>query len=200
MLSGSAEPLDLDVQAIIAEDLSPDAQSRILAQVARDELAAAEATNRVALGYVPGHTTTVDGAAGADESRVRPDGEIVYAFDLVQDLFAWIAHELESFAPVRSGRYLHAFLFFVDGVLASLDGEAPEGREFVFMSAVPYAGKIEGEHRAPESPQAPNGVFEAVAVLAQHAFPGADVAFSYRSPFTPITGVKDTPAITIRLG
>jgi hypothetical protein len=200
MLSGSIEPLDLDVQAIIEEELSPAARSRVLAQAARDELAATEATNQAALGYEPRHTTMVDGAIGADESRVRPDGEIVYTFDLVQDLFAWIAGELASFAPVRSGRYLLAFLFFVDGALASLEGEVPDGHEYVFMSAVPYAGKIEGEHRPPESEQAPNGVFEAIAALAQLAFPGVDIAFSYRPPLGPIIGVTDTPAITIRLG
>jgi len=200
MLSGRIDPIDLDVQAIIAEELSPAARSRMLAEAARAELKAAEDANAQALGYVPKHTTLVDGVAGADESRVRPDGEIVYTFDLGRDIFAWIARELSAFAPVRTGQYLHSFLFFVDGVLATLDEEIPEGKEFVFMSAVPYAGKIEGEHRAPESEQAPNGVFEAVAALAQIAFPGADIGFSYRSPFAPVEGVADTPAITIRVG
>jgi len=200
MFSGQIDPIELDIQAIISEELSPAAHSRVLAETARAELVAAETTNAQALGYVPKHVTTVDGAVGADERRVRPDGEIVYTFDLASDIFAWIAGELGTFAPVLTGRYLHSFLFFVDGVLTALDEEIPEGREFAFMSAVPYAGKIEGEHRQPESEQAPNGVFEAVAALAQLAFPSADIGFSYRAPFAPVEGVADTPAITVRLG
>ncbi|WP_316234665.1 hypothetical protein [Bradyrhizobium sp. SZCCHNR1020] len=200
MFSGTIDPIDLDIQAIIAEDLSPRARSAALAEAARAELKAAEDTNAAALGYVPRHSTVVDGAAGADESQVRPDGEIVYSFDLGRSIFGWIAGELASFAPVLTGQYLHSFLFFVDGVLTALDGEIPDGHEYVFMSAVPYAGKIEGEHRAPESEQAPNGVFEAVATLAQLAFPGADIGFSYRAPFAGAAARTDTPAITVRLG
>src|SRR4029077_5670761 len=120
-----------------------------------------------ALGFVPQHTVAVDGVAGASEDRVRPDGEIVYTFDLMPDVFAWIAAELEAFAPVRSGRFKHSFAFFVDGIAADPAGEIPEGREFVFLSSVPYASKIEGERMPPESRQAPNGVFEAVAALAR---------------------------------
>jgi hypothetical protein len=200
MLSGRIDPIDLDIQAIFDEELTPAARSRVLAQAGREELARAEAINARALGAKPDHTTAVDGVVGASEDRVRPDGTILYEFRLQRGLLSWIAAELAAFAPVLSGRFAHSFLFFVDGVLATLDEEIPEGREFVFMSAAPYAGKIEGEHRAPESDQAPHGVFEAVAALAQLAFPRADIGFSYRSPFAPVEGVADTPAITIRVG
>ncbi|XUM25117.1 hypothetical protein ACRAVF_33830 (plasmid) [Bradyrhizobium oligotrophicum S58] len=203
MLFGSIDPIDLDVQAIIAEELSPAAQSRALAAAARQELARAEEINRRALGRVPEHTISVDGIAGASENQVRPDGEIVYTFQLSRDLFAWIAGELKAFAPVLTGRFVESFLFFVDGVLTELsdDAEISEGDEFVFMSGLPYAGKIEGENRVPESPQAPNGVFEAVAALAQQRFPQAEIAFGYRAPFAAATsGQADTPAITIKRG
>ena len=201
MLRGSIEGGDLDLIALLAEDLGPAARSAALADVARDQLAAAEAANAAALGFVPKHVTEVDGVAGASEDRVRPDGEIVYTFDLLPNLFAWIAAALAEFAPVLTGAFRHSFLVFVDGVLTDLDGEVPEGREFVFMSSVPYAGKIEGEHRQPESPQAPNGVFEAVTALARLEFPGADIAFSYRPPFGALAReIADTPAITVTLG
>ncbi|WP_316172414.1 hypothetical protein [Bradyrhizobium sp. SZCCHNRI2049] len=201
MLAGRIDPIDLDVQAIIDDELSPQARSRVLAQAAREELARAEDINARVLGGKPEHTTTVDGVAGASEERVRPDGTIVYEFNLQRGLFAWIAAELEAFAPVLSGLFAHSFLFFVDGVLTELADEVPEGEEYVFMSSVPYAGKIEGENRAPESAQAPNGVFEAVATLAQRQFPGAEIAFSYRQPFAAAaSGQPDTPAITIRRG
>jgi hypothetical protein len=66
---------------------------------------------------------------------------------------------------------------------------------------VPYASKIEGERMPPESRQAPNGVFEAVAALARMRFPQLDISFSYREPFGEFAAsIKDTPAITIALG
>jgi hypothetical protein len=117
------------------------------------------------------------------------------------DVFAWIAAELEAFAPVRSGRFKRSFAFFVDGIAADPAGEIPEGREFVFLSSAPYAGKIEGEHEPPESRQAPNGVFEAVAALARMRFPQLDISFSYRAAFSEAAAsIKDTPAIIIALG
>jgi hypothetical protein len=199
MLQGSIDGGDLDLTALFEEDLSPAAQSAALAQFARKQLAEAAKVNADALGFTPPHTTLVDGVAGAAEERVKPNGEIVYTFDLAQDMFAWIAAELSAFAPVLTGRFSRSFEFFVDGVRTDLDHEIPQGREFVFMSIEPYAGKVEGEHKRPESPQAPNGVFEAVAALAALRYPLADIAFAYRTPFFA-SRVKDTPAITIRLG
>jgi hypothetical protein len=201
MLSGGLDSADLDLTALLTDELSPRAQRAALAAFAREQLVEAEKVNRDALGFTPGHTVTVDGIAAASEDAVRPDGTIVYSFDLARDLLGWIAEQLTAFAPVHSGRFRRSFDFLVEGVLADLDRELPQGREFVFMSMVPYAGKIEGEHRRPESRQAPNGVFEAVAVLAQQQFPGTAISFSYRSPFAAAaSGVADTPAITIRLG
>ncbi|WP_052435646.1 hypothetical protein [Bradyrhizobium japonicum] len=201
MLSGSIDPIDLDFQALIDEDLSPKAQSRALAGFARDQLTDAEKINAQALGFTPQHHVRVDGADGVSEDQVRPDGEIVYTFDLHSDVLTWIMEQLGQFAPVLSGRFRHSFELFVDGVLADLAGEMPEGREFVFLSSVPYAGKIEGEHKAPESSQAPDGVFEAVAALARLRFPQVDIAFAYIAPLAG-SGVSqpDTPAITINAG
>lgn len=202
MLSGTIDPIDLDIHALIAEDLSSAAQSRALAAFAREQIVEAESINEQALGFVPAHHVEVDGAEGISEDRVRPNGEIVYTFDLHADLLTWIMEQLEQFAPVLSGRFRHSFELFVDGVLADLaQGPPPEGRQFVFLSSAPYAGKIEGEHKAPESGQAPDGVFEAVATLARLHFPGIDIAFSYIAPLAG-SGVSrpDTPAITITAG
>lgn len=106
--------------------------------------------------------------------------------------------ELRHFAPVLSGLFKQSFELFVDGVLADLDHEIPEGREFVFMSPLAYAGKIEGESNAPESEQAPDGVFEAVAALARVRFPELNVAFSYIAPLAGSGSTRpDTPAITV---
>jgi hypothetical protein len=198
MLSGAIEPLEIDFQALINEELSPKAQSKALADFARDQLAEAENINARALGFVPAHHVTVDGATDVSEDRVRPNGEIVYTFDLHADALAWIIDALQQFAPVLSGRFKASFELFVDGVLADLNSEIPEGRQFIFMSPLPYAGKIEGENKAPESEQAPDGVFEAVAALARLRFPELDIAFSYIAPLAGSGSSRpDTPAITI---
>jgi hypothetical protein len=201
MITATIEGGDLDITALLEEDLSPAALSAELAAFAREQLAEAEKINADALGFTPQHTVAVDGVAGAPEDRVRPNGVIVYTFDLMPDVFGWIAAELYAFAPVRSGRFRRSFAFFVDGILTDVTGEISKGREFVFLSSVPYAGKIEGEHKPPESRQAPSGVFEAVAALARMRYPQLDISFSYRAPFGSLAAsIKATPAITIKLG
>jgi hypothetical protein len=102
MFEGSVEPLDLDFAVLIADEFSPAARSARIADFAREQLAAAQATNAAALGFVPAHQTVVDGAAGISEDHVRPDGVIVYTFELLGELFAWISEQLRAHAPVRS--------------------------------------------------------------------------------------------------
>lgn len=198
MLSGTIEG-DIDFAALFDEELSPRARSAALAGFAREQLADAERINAAALGFRPAHVTIVDGIERGSEDNVKPNGSIVYEFNLMTDVFSWVAEQLHAFAPVLSGRFKTSFEFFVDGALSSLEADLSAGREFVFMSAVPYAGKIEGEHRAPESGQAPHGVFEAIATLARMRFPQVDIAFAYLRPFIA-SSVSDTPAIVIKAG
>lgn len=185
LLDGSIEPLDLDFQVLIAEEFSTAARSARLADFAREQLADAQAVNRSALGFVPPHVTVVDGLAGASEDRVRPDGVIVYSFELLGDLFGWILGQLRAHAPVRSGAFRDSLQLFADGVLVDPGaGEIPPAKEYVFLSPLPYARKIEGSGaRGPESRQAPDGVFEAVAALAAQRFGNqAQIRFSFRAP------------------
>lgn len=201
MLSGSIEPIAIDIHALIDNELSPKAQSRALADFAREQLGEAENVNATALGFVPAHHVQVDGANDVSEDGVKPDGLIVYTFDLHADALIWIIDELRLFAPILSGRFKQSFELFVDGLLADLEQEIPEGRQFIFMSSLAYAGKIEGENKAPESDQAPDGVFEAVAALARLRFPELDIAFSYIAPLAGSGSTRpDTPAITILAG
>ena len=179
MLDGGFDALDLDFEVIIREEFSPAARSRALASFARDQLAAAQAVNQAALGFVPRHLTLVDGAVGADEDRVRPDGVISYEFELLGDLFAFVAEQLREHAPVRSGAFRDSFEFYADGELADPAGEPVAAKEYVFLSPLPYAHKLElGASR-----QAPDGVFEAVASLAAQRFGNqALIRFVYRAP------------------
>jgi hypothetical protein len=199
VFEGTIGPIDLDIAAITNEEFSPKARSAALAEFARETLADAEKQNTGALGAPPSHTTKVDGSLGADEGRVRPDGTIEYGFNLLPDIFGWIANMLEQFAPVLSGAFKASFELFADGAVIDPDGEIPQASEFVFESTVAYASKIEGESGPPESRQAPNGVFEAVATLAQSNFPAVNIAFSYRQPLGGESSHL-TPAITITLG
>lgn len=199
------DPLEKDIDLIFREDLSPEARSATLAEFARQTLSEAEKTNTEALGHLPPHQTFVDGREGAAEESVRPDGAIAYEFNILEDLFAWIGEQLVTHAPRLTGRFAESFRFFADGAEISWAEPAPLAEEYVFLNVQPYARKIESG----ESPQAPDGVFQAVAVLAQRRFGNvARVSFAYR---TPIEGEglvggkhgdrsnKRTPAIIIRL-
>jgi hypothetical protein len=182
-----------DLVRIVEEDISAVPTRKRIAAVARESLAEFKAQNRRALGRTPAHSTTVDGALGASEDRVRFGGEIVYEFDLVEEAFAWIADALERHSPVlsegrdpdRSVAYAKSHEFTADGVVADPRGQVPQAREWMFRNTTPYARKIERGM----SPQAPEGVYDAVAVLAAERFPRLSIRVRY---------VDDQPAIVIR--
>lgn len=186
MFSGSIEPIDIDVAAIIKEDLSPEARSQALADFARAALSDAEVIDAAATGSKPTHTTVVDGSEGASEDRVRPDGTILYRFNILPDIFGWILEQLEANSPVGSGRDPHIGLYkashalFADGVEIDPSQPIPPAQEYVFVNVTEYARKIEEG----ESSQASAGVYEAVATLANLKFGDmAAIKFSYRAPF-----------------
>jgi hypothetical protein len=172
------EPLDRDVQAIIDEDLSPRGRSLALAAFAREELAKAQAQNRSALARTPAHETFVDGRAGAVIDTVKPDGTVVFEFELIEEVLTFVAELLVTHSPVREGVYAASHVLLADGIEV-LEGErAPVAREYIFLNAQPYARKIERGL----SPQAPDGVYEGVAAIAAARFGNvARIRFGYRS-------------------
>jgi hypothetical protein len=183
MFDGTIDPIDLDIVAIVNESFSPAARSAALAQFARDALGEAQAQNKDALGFVPDHTTTVDGAEGAREEGVRPDGVIAYAFQLVDELLAWIREQLEANSPVgqdaHSGLYKTSHVLFADGQEIAPGDTVPPATTYVFLNRQPYARPIERG----ESGQAPSGVYEAVAVMAQQRFGNqGKISFGFISP------------------
>jgi hypothetical protein len=176
-LKTKLKPIDSDIEVLLAETLSPEARSKALAAFARKELKAAQEFNAAALGYTPTHTTAVDGRMGASEDSVKPDGRILYEFDLLNGVFAWIGEQLVKHAPFKSGRFMRSFLFFADDQVVAPGAALPEAHEYVFISTVPYARKLERGY----SDQAPDGVFEVVAKLAKNRYKGeATIRFSYR--------------------
>ncbi|WP_299808726.1 hypothetical protein [Tardiphaga sp.] len=176
----------MDIKAIIAEDLSPAARSAALATAAREALAGAEKIDADALGYTPAHSTKVDGLVGADESKVRPNGTIEYGFNLLPDVFGWIYDQLVANSPVGSGndphigQYKASHALFADGVQIDPHEKIPVADEYVFVNLTEYSRRIEDG----DSSQAVNGVYEAVATLADLKFGDmAAIKFSYRAPF-----------------
>jgi hypothetical protein len=187
------EPIARDIQAIVRENLSPAAKSRVLAQFARETINEAKEINRRALGEVPPYETFVDGRRSEAFERVRPDGVIVAEFDLISNLLGFVSEQLWIHSPVKTGRYRKSHRIFADGALVGEVANntralaAPGGRwtsgmvdarEWVFVSVVSYARRLERGW----SRQAPDGVYQAVAALARRRFGRlARVQFTYRA-------------------
>lgn len=189
------EPIDRDLEVIFKDDLSPKARSQALASFAKEQLVEAQRVNRAAIGRVPRHETIVDGRRGAKEGDVRPDGTIVYDFELLQDVFRWIADMLERNSPKRTGRYARSHVFFADGIEADPAKPPEDAEDFVFASTVAYARKIErGLSR-----QAPDGVYQGVASLAARRFGNlARIRFTYVSLAGKSKGDRQ-PAISVKI-
>lgn len=198
------EPIDQDIALIIREDLSPQARSKFVAQYGRQAIGEARQGNARILGRDPRYTVKVDGREGAALESVKPDGEIFAEFELFNDLLRWIDQQLTIHSPKKSGRYLKSHTLFADGVETEPATMLPAADEFVFISTVPYARKIERG----ASSQAPDGVYQVVATLAQRRFGNvARITFAYR---TAIGGAfiggrvgnrskERNPAIIVRL-
>lgn len=208
MALSRVEPLEKDIELLIKQDLSPEARSEVLAEFAISSREEAQVTNTHALGRRPDHETFVDGRAGASERAVRPDGMIVYEFDLIEDMFAWVDEQLRTHSPVGSrrdkhpGLYRRSHVFFADGVEANPLAAPPGVEVATFVNSVPYARRIEAGH----SPQQPDGVYEVVTALASRRYGNiARVQFGYRAAIggsiaTGVAGNKSAgrfPAIII---
>jgi len=137
---------------------------------------------------VPDHTTTVDGRREAAPESVRPDGVIVFEFELVLEALSWIARELRQYSPTRSGHYAGSHILLADGIEVDA-GNPPPAHSYEFVPTVLYAGKIERGL----SSQAPDGVYQVVAALAARRFGNqARVDFTYAS-----VGGQRQPAIVV---
>ena len=149
----------------------------------------------------------VDNREGAPLTSVKPDGVIRAEFQLVNEALAWINTQLQMHSPVLTGRYAKSHELFADGVDTENPNAAPPAEEYVFLNIQPYARKIEDKRGHCRS-QAPDGVYQAVATLAQRRFGNvAKITFSYRTAIGgEIIGGKAgdrselrNPAIIVRL-
>jgi len=188
-LSARVQPISREFELFLKEDLGPKGRSAMLAAFAAETIEEAKQQNKQALGSVPPYEVFVDGQKGAALTSVKPDGVIRAEFKLVNEALAWIYEQLQIHSPVLTGRYASSHELFADGAEIGNPSAPPPAEEYVFMNTQPYARKIEGYrglagvvHRAPSSPQAPDGVYQAVATLAKRRFGNlAKIEFSYRT-------------------
>lgn len=175
------DPLERDVRLIVDELLSPDAQAGMLRAGAQEALEGAQKVNEQALGYVPEHDTFVDGRRTDNLQAVRDKSTIIFEFHLLLDVIQWVDEQLIIHSPVgdtpKSPEYSKSHTWFADGV--EMDpANPPPAEQYIVLSTVPYARKIERGL----SPQAPDGVYQGVAADAVRRFGNiAYVGFAYAS-------------------
>lgn len=182
------EPIERDIDLILKQELSSEARQKRLVAFARERRAEADAVNVRAFGYLPRAEIFVDGVRDVPLERVSADGVVVFQFDLLGEMLAWIDFMLLMHSPVKSGRYKRSHLLFMDGVVVDPSDRHLEGRVFTYTNTQPYARKIEGDAgtgKPPLSKQAPDGVFQAVAALGQQRFGNIG---RFRFTYTSIVG------------
>jgi hypothetical protein len=179
-ISARVQSIDRDIDLMLNASLSPAAQSAVFAEFAGEQIEQAKATNKSVLGRIPRYTVSVDGREGAALASVKPNGVVVVEFELLNDTLAWIADQLITHSPVVTGKYQKSHSLFADGIEIEIGAVIPPAEEYVFINTQPYARKIE----LGSSSQAPQGVYQVVAVLARRRFGNiAKISFAYRAPF-----------------
>lgn len=165
--------------------------AQVMAQVAREAFAEAQAVNRRALGHEPPFEQLVDGRRNAALESVKPGGKIVFLFAVGAELLTKAVDlAIETFlraAPVGRGKDKHPGLYR-DSLILLVNGAqrdfATEGAAIEFQPAdvvsltdlQPYARRIERGW----SFQAPNGVMEIVAQRTRREFGGVlNIGFSW---------------------
>jgi hypothetical protein len=194
-LKTRVQPISRDLELFLSEQLGLKARSAMLAEFAAETIEEAKAQNKQVLGVVPPYEVYVDGREGAPLASVKPDGVIRAEFELINEALTWIYQQLEKHSPRLTGQYASSHVLFADGTETSVTNPAP-AQEYVFINTTPYARKIEGtKGRPPSSPQAPDGVYQAVATLARKFSNVAKITFSYRT----VADGERNPAIIVRL-
>lgn len=175
-IRAKVQPISRDIELMISELLSPEAQSRHLADFARDARDDALATNLAVLGRETPYESFVDNRPSDDLDAVRPNGTIAFEFELYGEVLEWIGEQLVRNSPVLTGTYANSHMLFSDGNEVTGEGSSGPG-EYTFISTLPYSRKLERGL----SPQAPDGIYQSVAAIANGRFSNlAKITFTYR--------------------
>jgi hypothetical protein len=148
----SAAAFRLATKVFINRNLAPAAIAGRLADYARKDVARLIAEGRAA----PTYRRFVDGVEGAQESAVRPDGEILYQFSYIADVAAFAVAFLRARSPVGPGApksrsapgpYRDAFMIGVNGravPAASFQPRSvPLDAELIIYNRQPYSRKVD---------------------------------------------------------
>lgn len=123
----------------------PGQRSARLAAVARDALAALQASGRAG----PAYTLFVDNRPASSEDSVRGDGtgKILYQFSYIGDAVIFALDFLKARAPSRSGKYRNSFFVGVDGRFVNASAFSPDSvpptAEIIIGNSQPYNRKVD---------------------------------------------------------
>lgn len=162
---GNGAVVARNIRLFADRTLSPAALSAGLAAYARNAR-----DDAIRSGAAPAHWRTyVDGRPDMPEATVRPDGVILYKFNLLGLAAAFAVGYCMSRSPVRSGRYRKAWAVVVDGRPWAADlNEIPDGSTVMIVNPEPYARKIDtGAMRM----SVPPGIVEGARQATQRKFP-----------------------------
>jgi len=172
---GNGASVARSIRLFADRTLSPAALSARLAATAikaRDDL--------VRKGDAAPHwTTRVDGRTGVPETQVRPDGAIMYRFNVLGLAATFALTYCIGRSPVRSGRYRKAWLVAVDGRPWTADlNDIPPAASVMIVNPMPYARKIDvGAMRM----SVPPGIVEGARQVTRRRFPTLDVQRAFVS-------------------
>lgn len=181
MIEARLQPVGRELDLAVRADLAPAMRSQLIAEVARADIDEIDRENDAAVGTDVKYRTFVDGSPNSRLESVNPDhGVIAATWDLGTDVVAMIGDMLRQHSPVGGGSdphpglYKSSHLLLADGVEVKAPDPALAAREFVWISSVPYARKIEQRQA--------DGVYEGVAALARQRFGNqAKIRFEMRS-------------------
>lgn len=166
------------IEVITSRLASPVQRAMSAARIHRNAVSDAQNGQARALGAPLPSTTWVDGRKGAPPESVNPDhGIILTQFQFASDVIEFIDAMLILHSPVKTGAYQRSHLLFADGNEAD-PMHPPQAKEYLFMSSLPYARKIErGQGSAPDE-----GVYEGAVALATARYGNvAWIKFTFRS-------------------
>ena len=167
MASVSAPGLDL----VWSRELEPDLRE-FQVQVANETLA-----EEIAQGFDSRPRRIVDRRFDAPITSVKFGGRIEFlaSFDLAE-IAEWVWMEVRRRSPILSGDYQDSHVIMVNGTSRAVLGELQPTDRVQIVNTRPYARKIEGgggpsgPTKAPQSLQAPNGVYRMVYRAARSRF------------------------------
>lgn len=93
-----------------------------------------------------GFVRTVDGAVGAPEEAVKPDGLIVYDYQRLDIVVQFALDTLRTLSPHRSGAYQEAHTVMINHAAVSPPYAISPTDEVMIVNPEPYARKIEVGH------------------------------------------------------